>query len=245
MSPTVILITGANSGVGYATTKVITSSSENYHVIMACRNLKKAEKAKTEIEAAGIKGSISIIELNVTDQALIDKAVKFVEEKFGKLDVLVNNAAGGFISPDVKQRFQSSLETNVTGPAMVAAALRPLLLKAPKPYSLFISSGAGSLTRIEGPSPIPNGEAYMASKAALNMVALMEWHNFKPQGLHVFSVCPGFVVSNLRGPSEEARTGWGKAGDPEVSGRLVLSIIEGKRDSDDGKFVWTDGTYPW
>lgn len=212
---------------------------------MACRNLEKAEKAKSEIVATGVKGSLSVVELDVTNQALIDKAVTFVEEKFGKLDVLVNNAAGGFLSPDVKTRFQSSLETNVTGPAMVAASFRPLLLKSPKPYSLFISSGQGSANLVKGPSPIPNGEAYMASKAALNMVALMEWHNFKSQNLRVFSVCPGFVVSNLRGTSEEARTGWGKAGDPEVSGRLILSIIEGKRDGDDGKFVWTDGVYPW
>jgi hypothetical protein len=58
-------------------------------------------------------------------------------------------------------------------------------------------------------------------------------------------VSPGFVVSNLRGTSEEERSGWGGAGDPAVSGQLILEILEGERDGDVGKFVWTEGVHPW
>jgi hypothetical protein len=52
-------------------------------------------------------------------------------------------------------------------------------------------------------------------------------------------------VSNLRGESEEARNVGGAAGDPEVSGQTVLSVITGQRDADVGKFVHKDGIYPW
>ena len=61
----------------------------------------------------------------------------------------------------------------------------------------------------------------------------------------MFVMSPGFVRSNLRGPSEEARSGWGKAGDPEDSGRIVLDIVNGKRDADVGRFVHKDGVYDW
>jgi hypothetical protein len=66
--------------------------------------------------------------------------------------------------------------------------------------------------------------------------------------MKVFAMCPGFVVSNLRGTTEEMRNGspFGmQAGDPMVSGQTLLSIIEGKRDDDAGKFVHKDGVYPW
>ena len=239
-----LIDSGANSGVGYATTKVLATASPDYHIIMACRSIEKAETAKSDLEANGIKGSLTTVQLDITDSQSIQQATELVQTKFGKLDVLVNNAAVGNRDPDVKTRFQISMETNVAGPFMVAAAFRPLLLKSPKPYSLYISSGQGSIA-LANPTPIKNGEAYRASKAALNMLAALEWSEFKSQGLKTFAVCPGFVVSNLRGTSEEARSGWGKAGDPEVPGQLIMSIIEGKRDADVGGFVHKDGTYPW
>jgi len=234
--------------VGYAATKVIATASEDFHVIMACRSIEKAENAKKEIVGVGIKGALSTVQLDVTDKKSIEKAAEWVQTKFGKLDVLVNNAGIGNKDPDVKTRFQATFETNVIGPAMVAEAFRPLLLKSENPYAIYVSSGMGSLGLSSNADTFLVGDAYRASKAALNMVMLREWAQFKAKGLsHVFAVCPGFVISNLRGKSEEARNGggFGQAGDPEDSGRLLLSIIEGKRDSDAGLFVHKDGTYPW
>jgi hypothetical protein len=60
-----------------------------------------------------------------------------------------------------------------------------------------------------------------------------------------FSLCPGLVESNLRGTSEEQRKVGGMALSPETSGQTILSVIEGKRDVDDGKFVHKDGVYGW
>ena len=220
---------------------------------MTGRTLSKVKSAMSEIETAGIQGSLSAIHLDVTDEKSIEEAVKHVQESHGRLDALINNAAVGVVGiPDLKSHWQLSLDTNVIGPSLVSAAFRPLLLKAPNPYSLYVSSGAGSLTKAAEPvtappihPPFPHGEIYRASKAALNMIALVEAQEFGPQGLKVFPMTPGFVVSNLRGPSEELRTGWGMAGDPMVSGETILSILQGERDADVGKFVNKDGIYPW
>ena len=241
---------GANSGIGFATAKVIACASEVFHVIIASRSLEKAKSAMSEIEADGIKGHLSTLQLDVTDERSIEQAVALVTQKFGRLDVLVNNAGVGSREPDVKSRFQRCMDTNVIGPVLVSAAFRPLLLKSQKPYSIYVSSVMGSMAKSSDPnSPtyrgMPNGEAYRASKAALNMVALQESIVFSSTALKVFAVCPGFVRSNLRGPSEEARSGWGKAGDPQVSGETILSVIQGERDADVGQFVHADGVYPW
>jgi len=255
MSPRVVLITGANSGVGLATTKVLTSASTDHHVIIAARSLSKAQTAKSEVEAenASSASRLSTVQLDVTDGASIVRARDFVEKKFGYLDCLINNAASGNGDPDVYTRFRVIMDTNVIGPAVIADTFRQLLLKSSNPYSIFVSSGAGSFGREverfrgkrENPPAPTNGGAYHVSKAALNMIALREHHEFAEKGLKVFAMSPGFVVSNLRGTSEELRSGWGQAGPAALSGELMLSILDGKRDEDVGKLVWKDGVYEW
>ena len=255
MSPRVVLITGANSGVGLATTKVLISASADYHVIIAARSLSKAKAAKLEVEAGNSNSTscLSTVQLDVTDGASITRAYDFVEKEFGYLDALINNAAVASSDPDVYTRFRTTMDTNVIGPAVIANVFRPLLLKSSNPYSIFVSSGAGSFGRAierlkskrEKPPEPANGGAYHASKAALNMIALREHVEFEEKGLKVFAASPGFVVSNLRGTSEELRSGWGKAGPASVSEVFMLNILDGKRDEDVGKLVWKDGIYEW
>ena len=255
MSRRIVLITGANSGVGLATTKVLTSASTDYHVIIAARSLSKAQTAKSEVEAENPNNAsrLSSLQLDVTDGSSITGARDFVEKEFGHLDALINNAAVVSSDPDVYTRFRAVIDTNVIGPTVVADVFRPLLLKSSNPYSIFVSSGAGSFGRaveiLEGkrkkPPEPPNGGAYHVSKAALNMIALREHVAFAEKGLKVFAMSPGFVVSNLRGTSEELRSGWGKAEPASVSGEIVLSILDGKRDEDVGKLVYKEGVYQW
>lgn len=214
---------------------------------MSGRSLEKLSAAKSEIEASSNKGQISIVQLDVTDSDSVAKAVSYVEQHFGHLDALVNNA--GIATTDLR----AVHDVNVIGPSVVAAAFRPLLLKSqaqPRtPYSIYVSSSVGSLALASDPSTPWFGEAgsvaYRSSKAALNMVVIQDWKEARGTALKVFAICPGFVESNLRGTSEEQRTGGGTAGDPMVSGQLILSIIEGKRDQDEGKLIHKDGVYPW
>ena len=219
---------------------------------MAGRSYDKTKAEMSEIEAIRIKGTLSTVQLDVTDEKSVHEAATYIQKEFGRLDVLVNNAGVGALEEEnLKKRFQVTLEINVIGPAMVADAFRPLLIKSKNPYSIYVSSGQRTLVRnalqkIESMGRIAqNGGAYQVSKAALNMLAVLEMRDYGDEGLKVFVLSPGFVRSNLRGTSEEQRSGWGGAGDPEVSGRIVLEIVKGKRDKDVGCLVHEDGVYPW
>lgn len=88
----------------------------------------------------------------------------------------------------------------------------------------------------------PGGESYSVSKAALNMLAVQEYKTWGEKGLKVFTTTPGFVVSNLRGKDEGARTGWGKAQPAEASGRFHLEVVRGDWDGEGvGRFISIDG----
>lgn len=262
MAPsTIVLITGANVGVGFASAKVIASASDKFHVFVTGRSLAKAQGAVAKLEATGeLKGTVSPLQLDVTDVASVDAAVKAVDEKFGRLDVLVNNGAVGFIkneageldlNANIEDAFKLLLATNVAGPYTASRKFRPLLAKSADPRIIHVSSGMGSIesTPKFAEAYKPFGEAgipYAVSKAALDMISVVEKAVFPEQKTKIFAMCPGFVVSELRGSDEAARNGWGGAGDPAVSGQTMLSIIEGKRDADEGKgILHKDGVYPW
>jgi NAD(P)-dependent dehydrogenase (short-subunit alcohol dehydrogenase family) len=243
---------GANSGIGYATAKVFASTSPNYHVIVAGRNIDACKTAAEEIKANGVKGSLSALQLDVNSQQSVDAAAQQVEEEFGRLDVLINNA--GITDTtlpkdlDFKQRLDQVLTTNVTGPAIVSRAFQPLLFKSKNAYSIYVSSGLASL----GHAADPNHQRYHSgytvyrlSKTALNMWALQESKELKDKGVKVHIMCPGLVRSNLRGKTEDMVSAGGNASDPAVSGQTLLSIVEGKRDQDIGKFLHKDGLYDW
>lgn len=203
-----------------------------------------------EIEAAGIKGKLSTVRLDVTDEKSINDAAAQVEQEFGRLDVLVNNAGVGGLKLDLKTSYQVCLETNVLGPVLVAAAFRPLLFKSKNPYSIYIGSGERTLTRNASQktathSRIGSGGGYQVSKAAMNMVALLEHRDYGDEGLKVFVVSPGFVRSNLRGTTEEEISGWGGAGDPAVSGSIVLDIVQGNQDEHVGGYIHKGGVHAW
>ena len=234
--------------MGYAASKVIASSAENFHVIMTGRSLERVNTAKAEIEATGIRGQLSAMQLDVTNEASIAQAVENVKRTHGRLDVLINNAAVANTDVDIRTRFQLTMEANVLGSMLVSAAFRSALLASDNPYSLYISSGVGSFGLYEklGKAASVRGfEMYRASKSALNMLILLEMVECENTGIKIFAVCPGLVVSNLRGTDEVSRSGWGMAGDPIVSGELILSIINGARDTDVGKLVHQGGVYPW
>lgn len=239
---------GANSGIGYAAAKVIASASPKYHVIMASRSLENGKAASSAIQASGIKGKTSTIQLDVTEESSIAAAAEQIEREHGRLDVLVNNAGIYSKAGTLKEQLESTFKTNVIGAALVAEAFAPLLLKSPNPYLLHISSGLGSINLASDPQCshfAADARAYRLSKAALNMLTAQDSKVLGKQGVKVFAVCPGLVESNLRGRGKQEVTAQGRAGNPEVSGRTILQIMEGERDADVGKFVHKDGVYPW
>jgi NAD(P)-dependent dehydrogenase (short-subunit alcohol dehydrogenase family) len=216
---------------------------------MATRSTGNGESAVANIQAAGgLKGSLSTVQLDVTDNTSIQAATEYVAGRFGRLDVLVNNAGVSSKDLDLQTQLGKTLATNLVGPALVTETMEKLLLKSRKPYLLHVGSRYGSLALASDPSspvyqlPLP---IYSASKAALNMLMVEHSKKLGPEGVRVFAVCPGFVRSNIRGKNAAQISGNGRAGDPLVSGQLILDVIQGKRDRDVGRCIHRNGIYPW
>ncbi|KAI9739860.1 MAG: hypothetical protein M1818_004916 [Claussenomyces sp. TS43310] len=244
---TIVLVTGANSGIGYATARTI-ASQPNYHVIMACRDLSKGQEASSQLESAGIQGTLSVLQLDVEDDTSISKAFDIVSVQFGRVDVFISNAGTTAMGSAGRDKIGKIFSTNVFGAMLATDAFIPLLLRSRRPGLIQISSVLGSLAFASDPQNAISSEAwdeYRMSKAALNMMTIQLHKRLKDQNVRVFAFCPGLVRSNLRGLSEEAVSAHGNAGDPMESAKSIMEIIVGRRDEDAGKFLHKDGCYPW
>lgn len=149
---------------------------------------------------------------------------------------------------DLATNLEENFRVNVVGPALVTASFQPLLQKSAAPRSIFISSGLGSIAFASDPThPYYSSDwsSYRISKAALNMLVTQERKKGKETGIKTYVLCPGLVRSNLRGKDADQVSAGGRAGDPKVSGKLVLDIMEGRREEDAEKFISESGTYDW
>ncbi|KAF2453906.1 hypothetical protein BDY21DRAFT_387821 [Lineolata rhizophorae] len=240
-SKKIILVTGANSGVGYETSYTLADASPNNHVIMGCRNTTKGAKALEEIQARKPAGTLSMLEVDISNDDSINAAAQKMAADFGVLDVLVNNA--GIYIEDKRDRRTDLLETfntNAAGPVVLTDALLPLLKKSKDPRIINVTSELGSMTKRADPNAGGynlNCDEYRMSKAALNMasVCMNEW--YKSWGAKVWSYCPGWVVSDLGGRANRQFKIENGADSPETSAQGILDIVEGKRDGEAGLFV--------
>ncbi|KAJ6006116.1 hypothetical protein N7451_004060 [Penicillium sp. IBT 35674x] len=247
LESTIVLITGANSGVGYATAKTIVSHP-HYHVILACRDALKGQEAFYQLQATNPRGTFSVIQLDVEDDASISKAVSTISEQFGRVDVFISNAGTTSPGSTGRDKLERIFSTNVFGAMLVSEAFIPLLLQSRRPCLIQVSSALGSLglaSDLQSAHSTSAWDEYRMSKAALNMMTIQLHKRLKDQNVRVFAFCPGLVRSMLRGKSEEAVSAQGRAGDPMESGKAIMEIIFGRRDGEVGKFLHKAGCYPW
>ncbi|KAI0097337.1 putative short chain dehydrogenase/reductase [Nemania sp. FL0031] len=252
---TVILITGANSGIGFETVKALAVTSSDFHILLGCRSVEKGQQALGDIhEALGdsIKAIVSVIQIDICDHKSIEAAKAQIEGQFGKLDCLINNA--GIIvyqKVDTMTSLRQTFETNVFGPLIVTEALEGLLRKSAKPYVVYVSSEQGSVSlRLEPEYKFREvrGDHYRMSKAALNMLASCHRYNFADWGCRVLAFNPGWCVSNLTGEKGREMRKKGGARDPKDPAMALVDIVLGKRDSDiekNGMIDLDGGVLPW
>jgi NAD(P)-dependent dehydrogenase (short-subunit alcohol dehydrogenase family) len=216
----------------------------SYHVLMGSRSLDRGNAAVKELRSRNLPGSVEAVELDVTKDDTIERAATTVERDHGKLDMLVNNAGIGSMTPPLRQQMRDAFDTNATGPAVVTIAFAPLLQKSTaSPRIVNISSGVGSLNRrLDPSSPTYKMQQvqYRASKAALSMVTACQWVEYGP-AVKVFAYDPGFTQSNL-GPHNKAENGAKPASEAVMP---LIDVLEGKRDDEAGKFLHNTGVYPW
>jgi NAD(P)-dependent dehydrogenase (short-subunit alcohol dehydrogenase family) len=198
MSERVAVITGANRGIGREVTRQLAAAGDT--VILTARDGRKAEAAADALAGRGGGGAVVPYRLDVTDPVSAAALAEFVRERFGRLDVLVNNAA---IHYDAQQQaatadltiVREALETNLLGAWQVTQALLPLLRRSEHGRIVNVSSEGGSLTNMGGGIP-----AYHTSKAALNALTRMLAAELRTDRILVNSVCPGWVATDMGGP---------------------------------------------
>jgi NAD(P)-dependent dehydrogenase (short-subunit alcohol dehydrogenase family) len=208
----VALVTGANQGIGLQIAKDLVG--HGFTVLVGSRNFDNGEAA-----ARAIGPDAHALQLDVTDQASIVAAAQRLRDEFGRLDVLVQNAAiaqtnklpGQSVEDYAKttrpsvvslDEMRAVWETNVFGVLAVYQAMLPLLRQTPGARIVNVSSGVGSLTSNSDPTfPYRSifGPVYPASKTALNALTVAMAIELAPEGIRVSAVSPGFTKTNLNG----------------------------------------------
>ncbi|MCE2510275.1 MAG: SDR family NAD(P)-dependent oxidoreductase [Alphaproteobacteria bacterium] len=187
----VALITGASRGIGAAVARHF--SREGAHVILVARTTGDLEAVDDSIQADG--GTATLVPLDLAEFTAIDQMAAAIAERFGRLDVLVGNAAVlgalapvGHWDPDMWER---AFAVNVTANWRLIRAFDPLLRASVSGRAIFVTSGLGSRV-------IPYYGAYSASKAALNMLVETYAAEVAKTSLRVNLIDPGIVRTALR-----------------------------------------------
>ncbi|MFE5092610.1 SDR family oxidoreductase [Streptomyces sp. NPDC056638] len=193
----VSLVTGANRGIGRETARQL--ATLGHTVLLCARRPEDAEQAVAGL-APGVPGTLLPHRLDVADADSVRALAHSVEAEFGRLDVLVNNAA---INYDTAQRalfadlddVRLTLETNLFGAWRTAQEFLPVLRRSAHPRVVNVSSESGSLERMSGGTP-----AYGVSKAALNALTRKLADELRAERILVNAVCPGWIATDMGGP---------------------------------------------
>lgn len=196
----VSLVTGGNRGIGFEVSRQL--AGLGHEVLLTARSERVAMEAAERLGGSGAR--VHGVRLDVADAGSVADAAEQVRARFGRLDVLVNNAAIGY---DPGQRatradlgtVRTVLETNLFGPWQAVLAFLPLLRHSAHPRIVNVSSEGGSLAGITGGAP-----AYTTSKAALNALTRMLAGELASGGFLVNAVCPGWVATDMGGPGGRA-----------------------------------------
>ena len=190
----VALVTGANRGLGLEVSKQL--AELGYTVILTARDAEKGNEAAKSIASSG---DVHAVQMDVTDNDSILTARDWVQEKFGQLDVLVNNAAILYdtwqrASTADLQQVQQAFDTNTLGAWRIAQAFMPMLRKSEHGRLVNVSSEAGSLASMGSGTP-----AYNISKVALNALTIMLAQELRSDGVLVNAICPGWTATDMGG----------------------------------------------
>jgi NAD(P)-dependent dehydrogenase (short-subunit alcohol dehydrogenase family) len=200
----VALVTGANRGIGLETARQL--GQKGITVVVAARSLAAAQKTAAALENEGL--DVFPVQLDVTNADDRKNAAKAVAEKYGKLDILINNAGvgaeDGMFVAKTSETSEAELEkvfgTNVFSVVAVTREFLPLLKKSAAGRIVNLSSILGSLTLHADPnSPIASIKtfAYDASKTALNAFTVHLAAELKGTNIKVNSAHPGWVKTEM------------------------------------------------
>lgn len=192
----VAVVTGANRGMGLETCRQL--AERGMVVVLTSRDETKGREAVASLAADDL--TVEYHQLDITDAASVAALAAYVEERHGRIDVLVNNAGAALdeegvdsvaTSPDT---VRASFEVNTLGALRCCQAFIPLMKKAGYGRIVNVSSGMGQLTEMNG-----KHLGYRVSKAALNAVTKVLSQDLAGSNIKVNSVCPGHVATDMGG----------------------------------------------
>jgi NAD(P)-dependent dehydrogenase (short-subunit alcohol dehydrogenase family) len=200
----VALVTGANKGIGFEIGRQL--GGHGFTVVLAGRDLARVAAAAARLQGEGLDAHGLV--LDVTDSSSAEAAARWLDERFGRLDVLVNNAgvfpesAAGLRRPSELgiEMLRATFETNVFGVFAVTRHLLPLLRKSAPARIINLSSTLGSLGILSDPNSPYYGNSFLAynsSKSALNGLTLALAKDLAGERISVNSVCPGWVKTDM------------------------------------------------
>jgi NAD(P)-dependent dehydrogenase (short-subunit alcohol dehydrogenase family) len=239
----VALITGANRGIGLETAKQL--GEKGVTVVLGARKLSDAEAAAAKLTAQGVDAYA--IQLDVTKPADRAAAAKFIQDKYGKLDILINNAgiAGGDFftnttSKTTEEELRSVYETNFFSVVALTQQLLPLIKKSEAGRIVNLSSILGSLALQADPkSPIAGSKlfSYNSSKAALNAFTIHLADELRGTPVKVNSIHPGWVKTEMGSDAAPMEI-------PDGAKTSVEAALLGP-DGPSGRFIHLGEELPW
>jgi NAD(P)-dependent dehydrogenase (short-subunit alcohol dehydrogenase family) len=239
----IAFITGANRGIGRETAREL--GELGFVVLLGTRDVTKGEAAAADLVAAGIDATA--IHFDALRPETFDAVYEFVAERFGRLDLLVNNAAihPGAPAHNTATSIGSDLlrdifETNFIAVVALTQRLLPLLERAPSGRIINVSSIVGSLTLQRTPDTgIEDAKdlGYNASKTALNAFTVHLAHELRNTRITVHSVDPGWVKTEMSGPRATLELSEG--------GRSCAYVASLPADTPSGTFSRGPDPLPW
>jgi NAD(P)-dependent dehydrogenase (short-subunit alcohol dehydrogenase family) len=194
----IALVTGGNKGIGFEICRQL--ARRDTRVVLTARDAARGAQAARGLQEQ--KLDVLFHPLDVTDAQQIDALSQMLEREHGGCDILVNNAGvlldarGSRVLDAQVETFRATFETNVFGPLRLSQALVPLMRRRRYGRIVNLSSGLGQLEDMGDGTP-----AYRVSKTALNALTRMLSDATRRDGILVNAVCPGWVRTDMGGPS--------------------------------------------
>ena len=208
----VALVTGGSKGIGFAIAKALVAAGAS--VVITGRHRRELERAQAELGSRAFA-----VVADVRNPAEVDAAAREPVDRFGGLDVLVNNAGLGLFKNAADMSiadWQAVIDTNLSGVFYFCHAAIPHLRQRGGGWIINISSLAAK-------NPFVGGTAYCASKAGLNAFSEALMQEVRYDDIRVTCLMPGSVATGFGGRSAEDRPEWKIQ--PDDVGEIVLDLL--------------------
>ena len=240
----IAFITGGNKGLGFETARQL--GKLGITVVIGSRDAAKGKAAVEKLKAEGIDADA--VRFDITKAADYKEVYGYFEKRYGRLDILINNAgvskeefmAGNRTSSTSAEVMHETFDTNFFGAVQLTQTLLPLLRKSPAGRIVNLSSILGSLALHADPnSPIYNAKAfaYDASKAALNSFTIHLAHELKDTNIKVNSAHPGWVKTDMGTDAAPMEISEGA--------KTSVALATLPEDGPTGSYIHLGETLPW